>query len=756
MDVTICIPTKNGGAQLEEVLKAVYSQKTMLSYEVVCVDSGSSDNTIAIITQFPGVRLHIIPPEQFGHGKTRNLAASLGTGEFIVFLTQDALPASEDWLDNLVNAVKKDSNCVLGFGIHYAYPGCNVLDERDIRLHFNGFGIENTYYSLDDPKRYAVDEGYRHLLAFSSDNNACLRRSVFEKYPYPDVEFSEDQIWARKMIELGYSKVYCPTAPVYHSHNYPVREYFRRYYDEYKGLRQIHDYKMVKKIRSIPSLSYALVRNDVAYIRTLPMSRREKFDWCWYALRRDTSRCIAGYIGGTWMDRALKTRIWQDKVFSQQYIQRNKKNRREKALKGGLLQMKEKYSTLFKKGLHYLKNYNEMQQASKEIATAKGSEVSIGDGLIHVEHFYKYVINTDQKQFSREQYDLAKKGKIIVHWIIPEMGVGSGGHINIFRFVSALQKKGIQNRIYLMEMNNLRSDEILRTFLQDNYPILDSTVEVHCDADRMPFCHALVATGWNTAYFVRNNNNTISKFYFVQDFEPYFYSIGSEFMFANNTYQFGFRGLTAGDWLKNKLSREFKMSCTAFRFSYDKNLYYPIEKRDDHKRLFFYARPVTPRRAWEAGLLALIDLYRRIPEIEVIFAGWDISNYAIPFAHLNAGSVKLDELADLYAQCDISIVMSLTNLSLLPLEIMASGGVVATQGNDENNSWMLNEKNSIIIDYDPIHIADKLEYYLKHREELVALREAGIAFAQSTNWDMETEKVYNAILKGIEEDERKL
>ena len=756
MDVTICIPTKNGGAQLDKVLEAVFKQQTSLSFEVVCVDSGSIDNTISVITKYPSVRLHRIPANQFGHGKTRNLAASLGTGEFVVFLTQDALPASDSWLDNLVHAVKADDNCVLGFGIHYAYPGCNVLDERDIRLHFNGFGQENTYYHLDDPQRYAVDEGYRHLLAFSSDNNACLRRSVFEKYPYPDVEFAEDQIWARQMIELGYTKVYCPSAPVYHSHNYPVSEYFRRYYDEYKGLRQIHNYKMHKNVVSISKLSYALVRNDVTYIRTLPMTREEKFKWCWYALRRDTSRCIAGYIGGTWMDRALKTRIWQDKMFSQQYKQRNRKSKGKKTLKGGVTAMKGKYATLFKKGLHYLKHYDETQNAAMEIAAAKGCEVPVGDGLIHVEQIYNYVINTEQTPFSPEQYELAKKGKKIVHWIIPEMGIGSGGHINIFRFVSALQKMGIQNRIYLMEMNKLRSDEMLRNFLSEHYPILDSSVEVHCDVDRMPFCHALVATGWNTAYYVRNNNNTISKFYFVQDFEPYFYSVGSEYMFANNTYQFGFRGLTAGDWLKDKLSKEFKMDCTTFRFSYDKDLYYPIEKRDDHKRLFFYARPVTPRRAWEAGLLALVELHRRIPEIEVIFAGWDISNYAIPFTHLNAGSVKLSELADLYAQCDISIVMSLTNLSLLPLEIMASGGVIATQSNDENNSWMLNESNSIIIDYDPIHIADQLEYYLNHREKLSALREAGIAFAQSTNWEKETKKVYDAILKGIEEDEQKL
>ena len=742
MDVSICIPTKNGGDLLDRVLKAVFSQKTSLEYEVICVDSGSIDNTLEIIAKYPQVKLHQIPPSEFGHGKTRNLAASLGTGEFIYFITQDALPASDEWLEQMIRAMRADPRCAVGFGIHYPYPDCNLLDARDITMHFNGFGSDNTYYCLEDRGRYARDEGYRHMLSFSSDNNACVRRSLFEKYPYEDVEFAEDQIWTKKMIELGYHKVYCPYAPVYHSHNYPLRQYFRRYYDEYKGLRELHNYRVVPSGRRIPLASAALVRNDWRYIRgrkDLPFHKR--MYWRMYAARRDWDRFVAGYLGGKYKDVPQDMQQLMDELFSQQYQQRNRK--KNKTL--GERSMLKKYVAFFKKGVRYLRENHGIPDS-----VLVGSSDAF---KAHVEDIFGMAIQTETTPFDRKAWLAAKGGPVQLNWVIPEMGVGSGGHINIFRFISALEKRGIKNRIYIEKPVKLLTDKALKEFLEANYPILDSSVEVHSCPDEMPFCHGIVATSWTTAYLVRRFDNAISKFYFVQDFEAYFYPMGSEYKLAEATYSFGFRGLTAGDWLKNKLEREYNMPCDSFRFSYDKDLYHKIDKRDDKKRLFFYARPVTPRRAFEIGLLALMELHKRIPEIEVIFAGWDVGNYYIPFTHLNAGSVALDQLADLYAQCDICVVMSLTNLSLLPLEVMASNSVIATQGT-ENNTWMINDENAIIIDCDPIHIADKLEYYLNHRDKLKRLREAGLKYAISTNWDDETEKVYKSIIAGIKADEK--
>ena len=191
MDASIVIPVKNGGERLNQVLDMIDRQETEFSYEVICVDSGSGDDSVETIKRH-GCILKQIPPEEFGHGKTRNLGASLGTGEFILFVTQDAMPADTHWLDQMLKAMKTDTNIAGGFGIHYPYPDCNYPDRLMLQEHFARFGNENHIFEITEENRklYEEDEGYRQYLAFFSDNNSCLRRSVWEQIPYDDVDYA--------------------------------------------------------------------------------------------------------------------------------------------------------------------------------------------------------------------------------------------------------------------------------------------------------------------------------------------------------------------------------------------------------------------------------------------------------------------------------------------------------------------------------------------------------------------------------------
>lgn len=310
MDVSVVIPVKNGGERFKQVLQAIREQKTNLMYEIICIDSGSTDQSVQIARDL-GCRVYEITPMEFGHGKTRNLGASYGTGEFIVFLTQDAMPANDQWLDALIEAMKEDEQIAGGFAKHIPYPECNLPDQLMLQEHFLRFTAAentpidsseavyrtshmNTIFQLTDEMKttYETDAGYGQFLAFFSDNCSCLRRSVWEKIPYDDVDYAEDQFWARKILEAGYKKVFCPKAVVYHSHNYPLKSYAKRYYDDFKAVYRVYGREaLANNKRGMIRGLIGDTKHQCGYIYRYPeMSLGEKVKWMWYAVVRNIYR----------------------------------------------------------------------------------------------------------------------------------------------------------------------------------------------------------------------------------------------------------------------------------------------------------------------------------------------------------------------------------------------------------------------------------------------------------------------------------
>ena len=97
---------------------------------------------------------------------------------------------------------------------------------------------------IDDEVKYKSDIGYRQLLHFFSDNNSLIRRSVWIDYPYPDVDFAEDQLWAKTVIESGFKKGYAHDAIVYHSHKYTLFERLQRSFDEAYAFNKFFGYEL--------------------------------------------------------------------------------------------------------------------------------------------------------------------------------------------------------------------------------------------------------------------------------------------------------------------------------------------------------------------------------------------------------------------------------------------------------------------------------------------------------------------------------
>lgn len=259
---SVIVPTKNAGPLFETVLEQIFLQETDWPFEVLVVDSGSSDGTKELTRKYPSVKLIEISPSEFGHGKTRNFAVANSSGEFIAMITQDAIPLNKNWLAEMVLAIEQDSNIAGVFGRHVAHTDASLFTRNELDQHFLGF-LSKPVVELDNQARYEKDEGYRQYLYFFSDNNALIRRTIWEKIPYPEVDFAEDQAWARLIIEAGYRKAYTHHGVVAHSHNYGLLERLQRSFDEGYALQRLFGYGGETGFLNALKSFLAITRRDI-------------------------------------------------------------------------------------------------------------------------------------------------------------------------------------------------------------------------------------------------------------------------------------------------------------------------------------------------------------------------------------------------------------------------------------------------------------------------------------------------------------
>jgi len=318
---------------------------------------------------------------------------------------------------------------------------------------------------------------------------------------------------------------------------------------------------------------------------------------------------------------------------------------------------------------------------------------------------------------------------LTVHWVVPPAGIGSGGHLNIFRFVRFLEKRGHTCRVFCYDPHEHQSQAEVDKVIK-HFPPMAAPVKVGLGGAED--CDAIFATSWPTAYPVFNLQTRAKKFYFVQDFEPYFFPASSESTLAENTYRFGFYGVTAGRWLTEKLGTEYGMSCDYYDFGSDSDRYHfrNLEKR---KKIFFYARPVTPRRGFELGVLALELFHKKHPEYEIHLAGWDVSRFRLPFPFHDHGVMKLSELDSLYNDCAAALVISFTNMSLLPLELLSAGCIPVV--NDAPNNTLVSANPYIsYTPSSPAAMADALCEVVERPDQVEYARKAA-ASVQNLAWD---------------------
>jgi glycosyltransferase involved in cell wall biosynthesis len=317
---------------------------------------------------------------------------------------------------------------------------------------------------------------------------------------------------------------------------------------------------------------------------------------------------------------------------------------------------------------------------------------------------------------------------LTVAWVCePTSGRESGGHTTMFRQVEALERAGHTCVIYLRNRHGWSMDQHRET-IRGWWPSLKADIR---DAAAIEDAHAIFATSWPTAYTVLASPARGSRFYLVQDFEPSFYPAGTEALLAEATYRFGFHGVTAGRWLAQRLERDYGMPADPFEFGCDLNRY-ALDPAVERTGVCYYARFSKPRRAYELGVVALELFAERHPEVDIHFFG-DVAP-SLPFAAINHGSLVPDKLNELYNRCIAGLVLSATNVSLVPHEMLASG-CLPLANEAEHNRIVLDNDHVVYAPPTPFELADALCALVERPEaEREAAAAAAAASVQSRSW----------------------
>ncbi len=276
---TVAVLTFNGERYLREILAALRAQEFDGEVEVLVIDSGSTDATLAIIAEFPEVRLHQIPNSEFGHGRTRNLAARLAVGEYIAFLTHDAIPADEHWLTELIEPLRSFPDVVAVLGKQRPRPDCVPIMKYEIRRAFETQGPDfGTTVSRYTPAFDRDPVLFERASIYSDVNSATRRAFLVDVLPYRDVAYSEDQLFGQDVIRSGRAKAYAARGAVIHSNDLSYAEYGKRLFDEIVGMRKAGA-QLPPPQAGYRALARALVLDPIDILRDGEYSAGRKLYW---------------------------------------------------------------------------------------------------------------------------------------------------------------------------------------------------------------------------------------------------------------------------------------------------------------------------------------------------------------------------------------------------------------------------------------------------------------------------------------------
>lgn len=365
---------------------------------------------------------------------------------------------------------------------------------------------------------------------------------------------------------------------------------------------------------------------------------------------------------------------------------------------------------------------------------AAPTEVRIPDGLLEV-----------QRDGAAPLAPRAPDGRdapLDVAFVVPSFRTVSGGHTTIANVVRALEARGLSCSIWILDDDARRGGGARPEALVEGFRSAFGGIAgpVHAGLHGWRGTDVLVATAWQTVPAALRLPDVAARAYLVQDHEAEFYPTSAEREWAAWTYRQGLHCLVASPWLEQVVAREYGASATRFDIGLDHDLYRPgcAPRRDD--QLLFYARATTARRGVPLGILALEELHRRRPQAEICLFGED-RPVATGFPHRHLGVRTRPQLAALYGQATVGVVLSLTNPSLIPHEMLACGLTCVDVASASSLAVHGPDGPVALAALEPGALCDVVERLLDDPAERDDRRTRGIAHAAAFTWERTGEQV---------------
>ena len=253
--VDIIIPAYHPGNEFEKLLESLSGQSYPVE-KILVMNTEAEFWNPEWESKFPKVKVTHLKKSEFDHGGTRRMAAELSDGDVMVYMTQDAVPADENLIRNLIRPLQENPRVGAAYARQLAREDCAYL-EKYTRA-FNYPEISSIKWENDTDK-------YGIKTYFCSNVCAAYRKSIYEENGgfVKKAIFNEDMIYAGTIAKKGYGIAYVADACVIHSHNYSCRQQFHRNFD--LGVSQAEHPEIFSGIPS-EGEGLRLVKKSLAYL----------------------------------------------------------------------------------------------------------------------------------------------------------------------------------------------------------------------------------------------------------------------------------------------------------------------------------------------------------------------------------------------------------------------------------------------------------------------------------------------------------